>query len=42
VSLIAKEAELWIASGPPADATSLARLEEIIGRLDAAFRTATA
>jgi len=39
VSAIAKEAELWIAAGPPADAASVARLEEVIDRLAAAFET---
>jgi len=37
VSAIAKEAELWIATGPPADSAAVARLEETIDGLEAAF-----
>ncbi len=39
VSAIAKEAELWIASRPAPDAGAVARLEEAIGRLEAAFNS---
>jgi HPt (histidine-containing phosphotransfer) domain-containing protein len=37
ISVIAKEAELWIATGPPPDQAAVARLEEAIERLEAAF-----
>jgi HPt (histidine-containing phosphotransfer) domain-containing protein len=38
ISVIAKEAELWIATGPPPDQAAVARLEETIERLGAAFQ----
>lgn len=38
VSAIAKEAELWIATGPAPDAEAVARLEQAISRLEAAFK----
>lgn len=37
VSAIAKEAELWIATGPAPDAAAAARLEDAIDRLEAEF-----
>jgi len=39
ISVIAKEAELWIATGPPPDQAAVARLEETIERLEAAFKS---
>jgi HPt (histidine-containing phosphotransfer) domain-containing protein len=38
ISVIAKEAELWIATGPPPGRAAVARLEETIERLEAAFK----
>lgn len=37
ISALAKEAELWLASGPAPDEAAAARLEATIGKLEEAF-----
>jgi len=37
ISALAKEAELWVATGPAADETAVARLQATIGRLEEVF-----
>jgi HPt (histidine-containing phosphotransfer) domain-containing protein len=37
ISALAKEAELWVATGPALDETAVARLQETIRRLDEIF-----
>jgi HPt (histidine-containing phosphotransfer) domain-containing protein len=37
ISALAKEAELWVATGPAADETAVARLQATIRRLEEAF-----
>ena len=39
ISALAKEAELWVATGPAPDETAVARLQETIRRLDEIFET---
>jgi chemotaxis protein histidine kinase CheA len=42
IGTLAKEAELWMATAPAADAAAVARLDDVIRRLEAEFAQARA
>jgi hypothetical protein len=39
VSAIAKKTELWLGTGPPSGSETVARLDDAIARLEAAFKS---